>query len=141
MSDKIFRQPSVMTAQQHFSMVPSAEVERSRFDRSHAHKTTFDAGKLIPVFVDEVMPGDTHTMSVTQFARLATPLHPIMDNLYMDTHFWFVPMRLLWDHWVNFMGERDEPDDDPNDYSIPQCTVTLGQIEPASMLGYLGQLS
>lgn len=138
MSDKIFRQPSVMTPQQHFSQVPNAEVQRSRFDRSHAYKTTFDAGRLIPVFVDEVMPGDTHTMNVTSFARLATPLHPIMDNLYMDTHFWFVPMRLVWENWVNFMGERDEPEDDPNDFSIPQMAVTLGDIEPASMLGYFG---
>lgn len=136
--DKVFRQPSVMTPQQHFSQVPNAEVQRSRFDRSHAHKTTFDAGRLIPVFVDEVMPGDTHTMDVTSFARLATPLHPIMDNLYMDTHFWFVPMRLVWDNWVNFMGERDDPDDNPNDYSVPQCSVVLDNIHPGSQLGYFG---
>ena len=84
------------------------------------------------------MPGDTHTMHCTGFARLATPLRPIMDNLYMDTHFWFVPMRLVWSNWVNFMGERDEPDDDPDAYSIPQMPVTLGNIAPSSMLSYLG---
>ena len=138
MNDKPFRQPSVMSSQAHFSSVPSAEIERSKFDRSHAHKTTFDAGKLIPVYIDEVMPGDTHTMHCTGFARLATPLRPIMDNLYMDTHFWFVPMRLVWSNWVNFMGERDEPDDDPDAYSIPQMPVTLGNIAPSSMLSYLG---
>lgn len=138
MADRPFRQPSVMTAQQHFSQVPSADVPRSKFDRSHAHKTTFDAGKLIPVFIDEVMPGDTHTMSVTQFSRLATPLHPIMDNIYMDTHFWFVPMRLVWEHWVNFMGERDDPDDNPDDYSVPQTSVILNAVEPSSMYSYLG---
>lgn len=111
MRERIFQQPSVMTAQQHFSQVPSAEIPRSRFDRSHDLKTTFDAGELVPVFVDEVLPGDTFDMESTAFARLATPLKPIMDNLYLDTHFWFVPYRLLWQNWERFCGERVTPDD------------------------------
>ena len=99
-------QPSVMNAQQHFSKVPAAEIQRSRFDRSHAYKSTFDAGRLIPFFVDEVLPGDTFSIHSTSFARLATPLKPVMDNMYLDTHFFFVPYRLVWDHWQEFMGER-----------------------------------
>ena len=120
MSEKFFSQPSVMTAQQHFSQVPSAEIERSRFDRSHAYKSTFDAGSLVPVFVDEVLPGDTFNLSSTAFARLATPLKPIMDNLNLDLHFFFVPYRLVWDNWVYFMGERRKPSDNPNLYLCPK---------------------
>lgn len=119
---KYFQQPSVMTAQQHFSQVPSAEIPRSRFDRSHAVKTTFDAGKLIPVYVDEVLPGDTFTMNSRLFARLATPLKPIMDNLYLDIHFFFVPYRLVWENFQKFMGERPTPDFDPSTLSVPQIT-------------------
>lgn len=119
MAERFFSQPSVMTAQQHFSAVPSADIQRSRFDRSHAVKTTFDASKLIPIFVDEVLPGDTFTHNSTIFARLATPLRPIMDNMYMDVHYWFVPNRLVWDEWQMFMGERPTPNFDPNTVVMP----------------------
>lgn len=121
-SEKYYAQPSPMTASQHFAAVPSAEIERSRFDRSHGYKTTFNAGYLIPVFVDEALPGDTFHMRGTAFTRLATPLKPVMDNIQQDIHFFFVPNRLVWDHWPDFMGERRAPDDDPNDYSMPQNT-------------------
>ena len=97
------KQPSVMS--HNFSQVPSAEIPRSSFDRSHGHKTTFDAGYLIPVFIDEALPGDTFNLKMTAFARLATPLHPFMDNMYLDTFFFAVPMRLLWDNWQKFNGE------------------------------------
>lgn len=123
MRDKKFTQPSVMNAQSHFSRVPSADIQRSRFDRSHAVKTTFDAGKLYPVYVDEVLPGDTFTMDSTAFARLATPLKPVMDNIYLDTHFFFVPYRLVWENWQKFMGERPTPDFDPNTLSMPQGVI------------------
>lgn len=122
MSEKFFAQPSVMSAQQHFSNVPSAEIQRSRFDRSHAVKTTFDAGRLYPVFLDEVLPGDTFDLNTTCFTRMATPLRPIMDNLYMDLHFFFVPNRLVWDNWQKFMGERPTPDFDPNTVVFPKQT-------------------
>jgi len=138
MSEKIFRQPSVMNAQQHFSQVPSVSVPRSTFDRSHAYKTTMDAGKLIPFFWDEVLPGDTHTIKATQFARLATPLHPIMDNVYIDVHWFFVPQRLTWENFQKFMGERINPTDDPNDYSIPQAAYTPANVAPSSALSYFG---
>jgi len=138
MSEKYFKQPSVMSAQQHFSQVPSVNIPRSTFDRSHAYKTTFDAGKVVPIFWDEVLPGDTHEMHATGFARLATPLKPIMDNIYLDVHWFFVPTRLVWDNWQKFMGERVNPSDDPEDYSIPQTAINVGAIQPDSLASYMG---
>jgi hypothetical protein len=93
-------------------------MRRTKFDRSHVYKTTFNSGKLIPVFVDEVLPGDTTRMSVNYFARLATPIKPVMDNIYLDWFFFFVPNRLVWDHWQNFCFEQEDPDDS-TDYVIP----------------------
>ena len=77
-----------------FSMVPRSDIPRSRFTMQSSHKTTFDAGNLIPIYVDEVLPGDTFKLNMTGFARMATPIFPIMDNLHMDTFFFFVPYRL-----------------------------------------------
>lgn len=114
------RNPSVMKHQ--FSQVPKAEIPRSSFDRSHGHKTTFDAGYLIPVFVDEALPGDTFNLRMTGFSRLATPIFPIMDNMYMDTHFFAIPYRLLWDNFEKFQGAQDAPGDS-TDYLIPQMTA------------------
>lgn len=105
-----------------FSDAPAMYMRRTKFDRSHVYKTTFNSGKLIPVFVDEVLPGDTTRMSVNYFARLATPIKPIMDNIYLDWFFFFVPNRLVWDHWQNFCFEQEDPDD-RTDYVIP---VTMG---------------
>ena len=104
-----------------FSDAPAMYMRRTKFDRSHVYKTTFNSGKLIPVFVDEVLPGDTTRMSVNYFARLATPIKPIMDNIYLDWFFFFVPNRLLWDHWQNFCFEQEDPDDS-TDYVIPTVT-------------------
>ena len=106
-----------------FSDAPAMYMKRTKFDRSHVYKTTFNSGKLIPVFVDEVLPGDTTRMSVNYFARLATPIKPIMDNIYFDWFFFFVPNRLVWEHWQNFCFEQEDPDDS-TDYVIP--TVTAG---------------
>lgn len=130
--EKYFAQPSVMSAQQHFSRVPSADIQRSKFDRSHAVKTTFDAGYLVPVFVDEVLPGDTFSLTSTCFARLATPLRPIMDNLYLDVQYFFVPNRLVWDDWQKFMGERPTPDFDPNTVIYPTQPWTPGTAPNSS---------
>lgn len=101
-----------------FSDAPAMYMKRTKFDRSHVYKTTFNSGKLIPVFVDEVLPGDTTRMSVNYFARLATPIKPIMDNIYLDWFFFFVPNRLVWEHWQNFCFEQEDPDD-TTDYVIP----------------------
>jgi len=91
--------------------VPRVEIPRSTFDRSHGFKTTFDSGFLVPFLVDEVYPGDSYNVNVTGFARIATPLYPIMDNLRLETFFFFVPYRLLWDNWTKMMGERKNPND------------------------------
>lgn len=103
-----------------FSNVPSANIQRSSFNRTHAHKTTFNAGLLVPFYIDEVLPGDTFSMKATLFARMSTPVFPIMDNLFMDTFFFFVPNRLIWDNWQKFMGEQDNPGDS-TDYLVPQA--------------------
>lgn len=117
-----------------FSDAPAMYMKRSKFDRSHVYKTTFNSGKLIPVFVDEVLPGDTTRMSVNYFARLATPIKPIMDNIYLDWFFFFVPNRLVWEHWQNFCFEQEDPDDS-TDYVIPTVTAT-GNSDNA----YIGSL-
>lgn len=106
-----------------FSDAPAMYMKRTKFDRSHVYKTTFNSGKLIPVFVDEILPGDTTRMSVNYFARLATPVKPIMDNIYLDWFFFFVPNRLVWEHWQNFCFEQEDPDDS-TDYVIPTVTAT-----------------
>ncbi len=104
-----------------FSQVPKAEIPRSSFDRSHGLKTAFDAGFLIPIFLDEALPGDTFNLNMTGFARLATPIFPIMDNLFMDTFFFAVPHRLLWDNWEKFCGSQVDPGDSI-DFTIPTFT-------------------
>lgn len=103
--------------QHQFSQVPKADTQRSVFDRTHGYKTTFDAGYLIPFYVDEALPGDTFNFQGTLFARLATPIVPFMDNLYMDTFYFAVPYRLLWSNFQKFMGEV-EPDD-TTEYLLP----------------------
>lgn len=117
-----------------FSDAPAMYMRRTKFDRSHVYKTTFDAGKLIPVFVDEVLPGDTTRMSVNYFARLATPIKPIMDNIYLDWFFFFVPNRLVWEHWQNFCFEQEDPDDS-TDYVIP--TIYSHTSEKDLLIGSL----
>jgi hypothetical protein len=102
-----------------FSQVPKANIPRSSFDRSHGYKTTFDSGYLVPFYVDEALPGDTFNLNATLFARLSTPVVPIMDNMNMDCHFFAVPVRLLWDNFQKFMGEQTDPGDS-TDYVIPQ---------------------
>lgn len=130
------KQQSVM--QHRFSSVPKAEIQRSSFDRSHGYKTTFDAGLLVPIFLDEALPGDTFKLNMTGFARLATPIFPIMDNMMMDTHFFAVPMRLVWDNWQKFNGEQRDPGDS-TDFTIPQMvsTASTGYLSN-SLFDYLG---
>ena len=117
-----------------FSDAPAMYMKRTKFDRSHVYKTTFDSGKLIPVFVDEVLPGDTTRMSVNYFARLATPIKPIMDNVYLDWFFFFVPNRLVWEHWQNFCFEQEDPDDS-TDYVIP--TISSSSSTENLLIGSL----
>lgn len=117
-----------------FSDAPAMYMKRTKFDRSHVYKTTFESGKLIPVFVDEVLPGDTTRLSVNYFARLATPIKPIMDNIYLDWFFFFVPNRLVWEHWQNFCFEQEDPGDS-TDYVIP--TISASSSTENSLIGSL----
>ena len=125
-----------------FARVPSVDIPRSSFNRSHCVKTTFDEGKLVPFFLDEVLPGDTFDLKATLFARLATPIVPFMDNVYLDTFFFFVPNRLLWEHWQQFCGQRDHPQDDPTRLMIPTltggATGPMTVVETGTVLDYLG---
>lgn len=128
---------NIKVNQSHFARIPTANIRRSVFDRSHVYKTTFDEGKLIPYFVDEVLPGDTFTLSPTEFCRLATPIAPFMDNLYFETFFFFIPYRLVWDNWVKMCGEQDNPEDS-TDFMLPQVSITLNQDYIGTLPDYLG---
>lgn len=127
------RMPSVMSHQ--FSQVPRADIPRSSFDRSHGCKTTFDSGYIVPVFVDEALPGDTFNLGMTGFGRLATPIHPFMDNLYIDSFFFSIPVRLVWDNWQRFNGEQIDPDDS-TDYLVPQMVSPVGGYQVGSLSDY-----
>lgn len=106
-----------------FAQVPGQTLPRSQFDRSHGLKTTFDAGYLIPIYWDEALPGDTFTLRMSSIVRLATPIYPIMDNIYVDYFFFSVANRLVWENWQKFCGEQVDPGDS-TDYSVPQSTVS-----------------
>lgn len=129
------RMPSVMS--HNFSQVPHADIPRSQFNRSHGHKTTFDAGYLVPVFVDEALPGDTFNCQMAGFGRLATPIYPIMDNMYLDTFFFAVPVRLIWDNFVKFMGEQVDPGDS-TDYLVPTVNTPPGGYSSGGLFDYFG---
>lgn len=129
------RLPSVMSHS--FSQVPKAEIPRSSFDRSHGLKTTFSSGYLIPIFCDEALPGDTYSVNMTVFARLATPLHPVMDNMVCNSFFFFIPNRLLWTNWQRFNGEQDNPGDSI-DFLLPQMLAPVGGYAANSIYDYFG---
>lgn len=131
------QRPSVMSHR--FSQVAEAEIPRSKFDRSCGYKTTFDAGRLVPVFIDEVLPGDTFNCRMTAFARLATPIHPFMDNMFLDSHFFAVPIRLIWDNFQKFNGEQIDPDDS-TDFLVPTMSpaVASGGYNEQSLHDYFG---
>jgi hypothetical protein len=132
---KMHRNKSVSTHQ--FSMIPRADIPRSSFQIQTTHKTTFDSGYLIPVYVDEVLPGDTFNLKMTAFARMATPLFPVMDNMYLDSFFFFVPNRLLWSNWEKFMGAQANPGDSIA-YIVPQITSATGGYPIGSVQDYMG---
>jgi len=121
-----------------FAQVPKAEINRSSFDRSSGLKTTINSGLLYPFFLDEALPGDTFNLKAHGVARLATPLFPIMDNIYLDTFFFAVPYRLLWDNWEKFNGAQDKPGDS-TDFTIPQVTINASPVTgTGSLADYFG---
>lgn len=132
---KKFKNRSVMKHQ--FSEVPKATIPRSSFDRSHGYKTTFDAGYLVPFFVDEALPGDTFNVRANLLGRLATPVVPFMDNLRFDTFYFAVPLRLVWDNFQKFMGEQANPDDS-TDYVCPVLNAPAGGWTVGSLSDYFG---
>ena len=123
------------TLSHEFSRVPQADIQRSTFNRVHGLKTTFNSGDLVPIYVDEVLPGDTFQMSATGFGRLSTPIYPIMDNMYVETFFFFVPNRLIWDNWEKFNGAQDDPGDS-TDFLVPQ--ITGATVAAESLFDYMG---
>lgn len=128
-----------------FAQAPQVDIQRSTFDRSSGHKTTFNAGKLVPIYVDEVLPGDTFEMKTSAIIRGSTPIFPVMDNANLDIYFFFVPNRLVWDHWKEFNGENTTSKwEQTVEYSIPQMapplstgTITEGW-EKGTLADYMG---
>ena len=123
--------------QDRFAAIPAADIPRSAFDRSYSVKTTFDVDYLVPILADEALPGDTIVLRPTLFARMATPLYPLMDNLYLDVHYWAVPIRLIWDNFQAFMGEQIDPGDS-TDYLVPQIESATGVFAFQSLADYFG---
>ena len=122
-----------------FAENPQVGVSRSRFQRNSDNKTTFNTGDLIPIYLDEVLPGDTHQVDVACVMRMATPIFPVMDNAFCDFYFFFVPNRLLWEHWKEFMGENKQTAWTPKtEYSVPQVTAPTNGWEEGTLADYLG---
>lgn len=112
----------------HFSLSPHVDISRSRFDRSASLKTSFNAGDVVPFFLEEVLPGDTFSVDTSKVVRMQTLLTPMMDNVYLDTYYFFVPNRLVWDHWKEFCGENTESAWIPQtEYIMPQITSPAGE--------------
>lgn len=128
----------------HFNQVPNLEITRSRFKRDQDIKLTFDAGQLIPFYVDEVLPGDTFSIDNVGLVRMSTPIFPVMDNCYLDYYYFFCPDRILWEHWKEFMGEvTDEPWVQTTEYTVPQLKIKGGTAQNKfplenSILDYMG---
>lgn len=124
----------------HFAENPTnINIQRSRFDRSSTHKTTFNTGKLVPIYVDEVLPGDTFEMKTSAVVRMTTPIFPVMDNAYMDFYFFFVPNRLLWDHWKEFNGENTTSQwEQKTEYQVPQITPPSTGWKKGDVADYFG---
>lgn len=123
----------------HFSEVPHIDIQRSVFDRSSEHKTTFNAGKLIPIYIDEVLPGDTFTFDQAMVLRMSTPLYPVMDNSFLDVYYFFVPMRLVWQKSKEFFGENDSaPWDDMDELQIPSLSIYAEAVKTGSVADYFG---
>lgn len=123
----------------HFKNLPRTKLRRSRFDRSHSLKTTMNTGELTPIFLDEtIMPGDTVSLDMASVVREMTPIVPVMDNAYLDIYFFFIPHRLVWEHWAEFWGANDEPYTQTNEYEIPQIKAPAGGWNAGTLADYLG---
>lgn len=126
-------------SENHFAQVPRMQRPRSKFDRSHQLLTTINEGDLVPIYCDEVLPGDTARVHLNGLIRMSTPIYPVMDNAYMDTYFFFVPCRLLWEHWENMFGENDTDYwAEKTEYSTPTCKISGKGLLNGSVGDYFG---
>ncbi len=123
----------------HFSLTPTVSIGRSKFDRSFDCKTTFNTGSLIPIYCSDVLPGDSVKMRMSEVVRMMTPICPVMDNAYLDTYFFFVPNRLIWDNFKRFMGENDTaPWTQTTEYEVPQIVAPAAGWKKGSLADYFG---
>lgn len=123
----------------HFSELPRNQFQRSTFDRSHGVKTSFNSSYLIPFFLDEVLPGDTFDVTTSKVVRSQTLLTPLMDNMYLDTYYFFVPNRLVWNHWKEFCGENTEGAwASTKEYQIPSISAPEGGFASGTLADYFG---
>lgn len=126
-------------SEQHFAQVPHAEIRRAKFDRPFNLLTTMNEGDLVPIYVDEVLPADTFKINLNALVRMATPLYPVMDNANIDFYFFFVPARLLWDHFQNLMGQNDSTFwAEPTEYTTPQTTAPANGWNVGTIADYMG---
>lgn len=126
-------------AEQHYSQVPHANVPRARFKRDYSLLTTMNEGDLIPIYCDEVLPADTAKIDLNALMRMSTPLYPVMDNCYCDFYFFFVPSRLLWEHFENLMGQNDSTFwAEPVEYTTPKTTAPSGGWNVGTLADYFG---
>ncbi|QCS36496.1 major capsid protein [Capybara microvirus Cap3_SP_433] len=124
--------------QSRFSEIPIVEKQRSKFKRPYSHKTTINAADIVPIYIDEVLPGDTVSMDMGAIVRMTTPLYPVMDNAYIDYMFFFVPNRLTWEHWQAFWGENEDPWTQDIEYEVPQLNAPTGGWEKGTIADYFG---
>ena len=122
-----------------FSQLPSMNIGRSQFDRSHSVKTSFNVGDIVPFYVDEVLPGDTFKVKTSKVVRLQTLITPIMDNIYLDTYYFFVPNRLTWQHWREFNGENTQSAwIQTVEYEVPQLQAPKEGWNVGTIADYMG---
>lgn len=123
----------------HFATLPHADISRSRFDRSSSLKTSFNVGDVIPFYIDEVLPGDTFNVKTSKVVRMQSLITPVMDNIYLDTYFFFVPNRLVWNHWKEFNGENTQSAWLPSvEYEVPQLESPDGGWDVGTLADYFG---
>lgn len=123
----------------HFSQIPRANIRRARFKRDYANTTTINEGEIVPIYVDEVLPGDTISLTQNSLVRMATPIYPVMDNCYLDIYYFFCPNRLLWEHWENLMGQNDDSYWAPKtEYSVPQTKAPSEGWKVGTIADYMG---
>ena len=123
----------------HFGNIPTKDIRRSKFKRPCSHKTTLNTGDIVPIYRDEMLPGDTCSMKMSSLIRMTTPINPVMDNAWIDIYFFFVPRRLVWEHWREFMGENTTDEwTQTTEYTIPKTVAPSGGWAKGSIASYLG---